>query len=202
MAKIKKINGVSIHETAEVNKSAKIGKGTFIWNQAQIRENVIIGNNCVISKNVYIDLDVTIGNNVKIQNNVSLYKGLTVEDDIFIGPHVVFTNDLYPRAFNKDWKIINTILKKGCSLGANATIIAGNVIGSYSMVAAGAVVTKNVVPFSLVVGNPARVVGFVCKMGHKMKKVNKSNKQLKLYCDICKNEVIINMDDYQKSCKL
>lgn len=198
MSKLKKINGVFIHKTAEVNENAKIGEGTFIWNQAQVRENVKVGKNCIIGKNVYLDLDVIIGDNIKIENNVSLYKGLTVEDDVFIGPHAVFTNDLYPRAFNRDWKIVNTILKKGCSIGANATIVAGNVIGSYSMVAAGAVVTQDVAPFSLVRGNPARIVGYVCKMGHKMEKINKLDEQLKYYCDICKTEMVINIDVYSQ----
>ena len=198
MSKLNKINGIFMHETAEVNKNAKIGEGTFIWNQAQIRENVKIGKNCIIGKNVYIDLDVIIGNNVKIENNVSLYKGVTVEDDVFIGPHAVFTNDLYPRAFNKDWKIVNTILRKGCSIGANVTIVAGNIIGSYSMVAAGSVVTQDVTPFSLVRGNPARIVGYVCKKGHKMKKINKLDEQLEYYCDICKTEMVINMDIHRK----
>ena len=201
MPKPNKINSVFIHKTAEVNKNAKIGEGTFIWNQAQVRENVKIGKNCIISKNVYLDLDVIIGDNVKIENNVSLYKGVTVEDDVFIGPHAVFTNDLYPRAFNKDWEITNTILKKGCSIGANATIVAGNIIGSYSMVAAGSVVTQDVTPFSLVRGNPARIVGYVCKMGHKMKTINKLDAQLRYYCDICKTEMVINIDVHsQKLC--
>ena len=194
MSKLNKINRVFIHKTAEVNESAKIGEGTFIWNQAQIRENVKVGKNCIISKNVYLDLDVIIGDTVKIENNVSLYKGVTVEDDVFIGPHAVFTNDLYPRAFNKEWEITDTILKKGCSIGANATIVAGNIIGSYSMVAAGSVVTQDVAPFSLVRGNPARIVGYVCKMGHKMKKINNLDEQLKYYCDICKIEMVINID--------
>ncbi len=191
--KQKNLKDVFICQTANVNESAIIGKGTRIWNQVQIRENVKIGKNCIIGKNVYLDLDVIIGDNVKIQNNVSLYKGLTVEDDVFIGPHAVFTNDLQPRAFNKDWKITKTLLRKGCSIGANATIIAGNVIGPYSMVGAGSVVTQDVAPFSLVMGNPARIIGFVCKMGHKMTKINKLNEQLRYYCDICKEEIVINM---------
>lgn len=190
---------VFIHPTAEVDETATIGKGTCIWNQVQIRQNAKLGKNCIIGKNVYLDLDVRIGDNVKIQNNVSLYKGLTVEDDVFIGPHAVFTNDLHPRAFNKDWKIVDTILRKGCSIGANATIVAGNVIGPYAMVAAGSVVTQDVAPFSLVMGNPARIIGFVCKMGHTITKVNKINEQLKYYCSICKEEIVISMDyHYEK----
>ena len=198
MSKLKKFSGVFIHPTAEVNENAKIGKGTYIWNQVQIRENAIIGKKCILSKGVYIDLDVHIGNNVKIQNGVSIYKGATIEDDVFIGPHAVFTNDLQPRVFNTEWEITETLLRKGCSIGANATIVAGNVIGPYSMVAAGAVITQDVAPFSLVMGNPARIVGFVCKMGHKMKKVNKLNEQLRYYCDICKEEIVINMDVHRK----
>ena len=189
-----KIEGVFIHPTAEVIENDEIGKGTHIWNQAQIRENVKIGENCIISKDVYIDLDVVIGNNVKIQNGVSIYKGVIVEDDVFIGPNAVFTNDLHPRAFIKDWKISKTLLRKGCSVGANATVVAGNIIGAYSMVAAGAVITQNVAPFSLVMGNPARIVGFVCKKGHKMKQANKAEEQLKYFCEDCNEEIIFSMD--------
>jgi UDP-2-acetamido-3-amino-2,3-dideoxy-glucuronate N-acetyltransferase len=194
MSKLKTMNGVYIHETAEVHENASIGKGTYIWNQAQIRENASIGVNCVISKDVYIDIDVIVGSNVKIQNGVSIYKGVTIEDDVFVGPHVVFTNDLRPRAFNNEWEVTDALLRKGCSIGANATIVAGNVIGPYSMVAAGAVITQDVPPFSLVLGNPARIVGFVCKLGHKMKKVNKLTEQLSYYCEICEEDILIKLD--------
>ena len=154
-----------IHETAEVSGQAKIGASTKIWNLAQVRENVCIGSNCVLSKNVYIDTGVRIGDNVKIQNNVNVYNGVTIEDDVFLGPSMTFTNDMFPRAFNKDWRITETLVRKGASIGANATIVCGVIIGEYAMVGAGAVVTKDVAPYSLVVGNPARKIGTVCKCG-------------------------------------
>jgi acetyltransferase-like isoleucine patch superfamily enzyme len=156
---------VKIHPTSEIAKECEIGEGTIIWNQAQIREQTQIGNNCVIGKDVYIDTGVFIGNGVKIQNGVSVYKGVTVEDDVFLGPHMTFTNDLYPRAFSVDWEVVPTLVKKGASIGANATIVCGKTIGEYAMVAAGSVVTRDVPPYALVMGNPARIRGFVCKCG-------------------------------------
>ncbi|MBQ3142542.1 MAG: N-acetyltransferase [Bacilli bacterium] len=157
-----------VHHTAEVSEKAIIGSNTKIWNLAQVRENAQIGENCIISKNVYIDTEVIIGSNVKIQNNVNVYHGVVIEDDVFLGPSMTFTNDLYPRAFNKDWKITNTLVKKGASIGANATIVCGVTIGEYSMVGSGSVVTKDVEPYSLVVGNPAKKIGYVCKCGYKL----------------------------------
>lgn len=163
---------IFIHSTAEVSPEAKIGKGTKIWNQAQIREKAKIGENCVIGKDVYIDFGVEIGNRVKIQNGVSVYHGVTVEDDAFLGPHMVFTNDLYPRSFNKNWQPLKTLVGKGASIGANATILCGIKIGEYAMVGCGSVVIKDVPPFALVVGNPARIVGGVCYCGIPLKKEN------------------------------
>lgn len=159
---------VFIHPTAEVSNKAKIGDGTKIWNLAQVREECVIGENCIISKNVYIDTKVVIGNRVKIQNNVNVYHGVEVEDDVFLGPSMTFTNDFYPRAFNTDWKIMNTYVKHGASIGANATIVCGNTIGEYAMVGSGSVVTKDVPAYALVVGNPAHQIGWVCKCGQKL----------------------------------
>ena len=159
---------VFIHNTAEVSNSATIGKGTKIWNQAQVRNNAELGDNCIISKNVYIDEHVKIGNRVKIQNNVNVYHGVTVEDDVFLGPSMTFTNDMYPRSFNANWKITETLVKKGASIGANATIRCGITIGEYATVGAGSVVTKDVPPQALVVGNPARQIGWVCRCGFKL----------------------------------
>lgn len=156
------------HNTAEVSKDAVIGDGTKIWNQAQVRERAHIGTNCIISKNVYIDSDAVIGNNVKIQNNVNVYHGVTVEDDVFLGPSMTFTNDLYPRACNPNWKVTETVVKKGASVGANATIVCGNVIGEYATVGSGSVVTRDVPAHALVVGNPARQIGWVCTCGFKL----------------------------------
>ena len=128
-----------VHATAEVSETASIGDGTKIWNQAQVRNDAVIGDNCIISKNVYIDEHVSIGNGVKIQNNVNVYHGVTIEDDVFLGPSMTFTNDMYPRAFNSDWKITETLVRKGASIGANATIRCGITIGEYAMVGAGSV---------------------------------------------------------------
>ena len=157
-----------IHPTANVDKNCTIGIGTKIWINAQIRENAIIGSNCIISKDTYIDHGVKIGANSKIQNGVSVYSGVTIEDDVFVGPNATFTNDKIPRAFTPDWKIVPTIIKKGASIGANATIICGIKIGEYAMVAAGSVVTKDVEPYSLVLGNPATHISYINKAGNRV----------------------------------
>jgi len=146
-----------------------VGEGSKVWINVQIRENAQIGKNCIISKDVYIDLGVKIGDDCKIQNSVSVYSGVTIEDKVFVGPNVSFTNDKVPRAFNTNWKITHTEVKLGASIGANATIVCGVVIGEYAMVAAGAVVTKDVAPFTLVAGNPARPVAIIDEAGNKVK---------------------------------
>jgi len=168
LSRLMKKNNVFVHHTAEVADSAVIGENTRIWNNAQVRENSCIGRDCIIGKDVYIDLEVRIGNSVKIQNGVSVYRGVTIEDDVFCGPHMTFTNDLYPRAFVSDFELYNTLVRKGASIGAHATIVCGIEIGQYAMVGAGAVVTKNVPDFALVIGNPARIHGFVSKQGVKL----------------------------------
>lgn len=155
-----------IHSTANISPDAHIGEGTKIWVNVQVREQADIGTNCILSKDVYIDQAVLVGNNCKIQNSVSVYQGVTIEDDVFIGPNVAFTNDKVPRAFNVDWKITPTIVKRGASIGANATIVCGIVIGEYAMVAAGSVVTKDVPPYTLVMANPARQVALIDKAGN------------------------------------
>ncbi|MEK6844011.1 MAG: acyltransferase [Nanoarchaeota archaeon] len=165
-----------IHKTAEVSEKATIGEGTKIWNHSQIREGAKIGENCIISKNVYIDRNVEIGNNVKIQNNVSIYFKAIIEDGVFIGPHVCFTNDKIPRAINhdgtlkglEDWNPEKTHIKQGSSIGANSTLLSGITIGKWVMIGAGSVVTKDVPDYGLVVGCPARLVGYVCKCGLKL----------------------------------
>lgn len=165
-----------IHATADVSPQAKIGEGTKVWQHAQIREFAKIGENCILSKGVYIDTGVVIGDNVKIQNGISVYQGVTLEDGVFCGPHCVFTNDKRPRAINPDgtlksgddWVIFKTLVKTGASIGAHATIICGITIGSWAMVGAGAVVTKSIPDFGLVLGNPARLIGFVCPCGERL----------------------------------
>lgn len=163
------IKNVFIHPTAVVEEGVEIGEGTRIWHFVHVRRGARIGRNCNIGKGVFIDAGVKIGNNVKIQNFVSVYRGVTVEDDVFLGPHATLTNDLYPRSFNKSWEVVPTLIKRGASIGANATIVAGVTIGEYAMVGAGAVVTRDVPPHTLVYGNPARVRGFVCFCGRPLK---------------------------------
>lgn len=176
---------VYIHDTANVSPDAQIGDNSKIWINSQIREGSSIGSNCILSKDTYIDHGVTIGNNVKVQNGVSIYSGVTIEDDVFIGPNAAFTNDLVPRAFNTDWTITPTLVKKGASIGANSTIICGNILGEYSMVGAGSVVTKNVPKYTLVVGNPAKILYKICKCGFKIEKGETCNKCNTRYKDIC-----------------
>tara|TARA_B100000315_G_scaffold177238_1_gene165804 strand:- start:12748 stop:13326 length:579 start_codon:yes stop_codon:yes gene_type:complete len=180
------------HETAEVSSEAKIGKGTRIWHHAQIREGVIIGENCHISKGVYIDKNVKIGNNVKIQNGVNVYTGVTLEDDVFLGPASAFTNDLYPRSQSKDWEVVHTLLKKGTSVGANATILCGIFLGEYCMIAAGAVVLNNTLPHSLMVGNPARLKNFVCGCGNELILRHNHSYNYNYFCAKCKKHIVIS----------
>jgi len=159
-----------IHKSAYI-EDAEIGEGTRIWHFVHVRTGAKIGKNCNIGKDVYIDTNVIIGDNCKIQNFASIYQGVIIGNDVFIGPHVCFTNDLYPRAllWGED-RLVKTIIKDGASLGANSTIIAGITIGEYAMVGAGSVVTKDVPSYCLVVGNPARVVGKVNKEGKVIEK--------------------------------
>ncbi len=165
-----------IHQTAQVHASARIGEGVKIWNWVQVRENAVIGDGTILSKGVYVDSGVTIGCNVKIQNDVSVYHGVTIEDGVFIGPHACFTHDKKPRAINPDGtpkgvedRVVSPILlRTGCSIGANATLTPGITVGRFAMVGAGAVVTHDVPDFGLVVGCPARLVGWVCPCGEKL----------------------------------
>jgi UDP-2-acetamido-3-amino-2,3-dideoxy-glucuronate N-acetyltransferase len=157
------------HETAVIDDGCKIGKGTKIWHFSHVMTGSEIGENCNIGQNVVISPGVKLGKNVKVQNNVSIYTGVTCEDDVFLGPSMVFTNIINPRSaiIRKDSYNL-TIVEKGASIGANSTIVCGNKIGSYSFIGAGAVVTKDVKPYSLVVGNPARQTGWMSEYGHKL----------------------------------
>lgn len=181
-----------IHPTAEVSPRAQVGEGTRIWHHAQVREGARIGRNCIIGKNVYIDFDVTIGDNVKIQNNASIYHGATVEDGVFIGPHVCLTNDKFPRAINPDgtlkggadWEVGRIVLRYGSSIGAGAVLVTGVTIGRWAVVGAGAVVTHDVPDHGLVVGNPARLVGYVCTCGRRLVSVEEG----RMRCPACGRE--------------
>lgn len=178
------------HDTSTVEDDADIGENTKIWHYAHVREGSKIGKNCNIGKDVYVDKGAIMGNNVRVQNGVSIYKGVVVEDDVFLGPHMTFTNDLYPRANNGNWGVLDTLVKKGASIGAHATIVSGVTIGEYSMVGAGSVVTKDVPDHGLVFGNPARLKGFVCTCGKKLSDVIKEDKStVELRCPDCGVEV-------------
>lgn len=167
---------VRIHPTADVSDEAEIGAGTMIWHQCQVRERAQIGEKCVLAKGVYVDFEVHLGDNVKVQNYVSIYHGVTIEDGVFIGPHVCFTNDNLPRAINADgslksaddWVLGRIRVKRGAALGANSTILPKVEIGAWALVGSGSVVTKDVPDHGLVVGNPARLIGFVCPCGHRL----------------------------------
>ena len=157
------------HETAVIDQNCIIGKGTKIWHFSHIMPDSIIGEDCNIGQNVVISPKVELGRNVKVQNNVSIYTGVICEDDVFLGPSMVFTNVINPRsAIKRQDQYLKTTVKKGASIGANATIVCGNNIGEYAFVGAGAVVTKEVLPYALVVGNPSKQIGWVSEYGHRL----------------------------------
>ena len=157
------------HETAVIDDGAKIGKGTKIWHFTHVMPESEIGENCNLGQNVVISPKVTLGRNVKVQNNVSIYTGVICEDDVFLGPSMVFTNIVNPRsAIVRRDEYVETIVRKGASIGANATIICGNELGKYCLIGAGAVITKPVPDFALMVGNPAKQIGWVSEHGHRL----------------------------------
>jgi dTDP-4-amino-4,6-dideoxygalactose transaminase/acetyltransferase-like isoleucine patch superfamily enzyme len=174
------------HPTAIVEPGSRVGEGTSIWHHAQVRQGAVIGADCTLGKNVFVDEGVIIGNRVKIQNNVSVYKGAEIDDEVFIGPSVVFTNDLRPRAANGNWQLGSIRVCRGASLGANATIVCGVEIGEGAMVGAGAVVTASVRPHELVVGNPARHHGWVCACGDVVSRAEEPPADLR--CPQCRQD--------------
>ena len=157
------------HETAVIDEGCEIGEGTKIWHFSHIMPNCEIGLKCNIGQNVVVSPDVKLGNNVKVQNNVSIYSGVICEDDVFLGPSMVFTNVTNPRSgVNRRGQYAKTTVKRGASIGANATIVCGHDIGEFAFIGAGAVVTKNILPYALVVGNPARQIGWMSEYGHRL----------------------------------
>lgn len=157
------------HETAVVDEGCTIGAGTKIWHFSHIMPGAVLGECCNIGQNVVVSPDVVLGNNVKVQNNVSIYTGVVCEDDVFLGPSCVFTNVINPRsAVNRRGEYSKTIVRKGASIGANATIVCGNDIGEFAFIGAGAVVTKEVLAFALVVGNPSKQIGWMSEFGHRL----------------------------------
>ncbi len=158
------------HPTAIIDVNCTIGKGTKIWHFSHIMTGAIIGNNCNLGQNVVVSPKVLLGNNVRVQNNVSIYEGVICEDDVFLGPSIVLTNVINPRsALSRKDQYKTTLIKKGASIGANATVICGNTIGEYAFIGAGAVVTKDVPAFALIIGNPGRQTGWMSEYGHRLK---------------------------------
>ena len=165
-----------VHATADVSPKAQIGAGTKIWNYAQVRENAVIGAECIVAKNVYIDFDVRIGDRCKIQNNCSVYHGAELEDGVFLGPHVILTNDKVPRAINadgtaksaSDWVVGKTKICYGAAIGAGAIILPNVTVGRFAMVGSGSVVTRDVADYALVAGNPARQIGWIDAAGNRV----------------------------------
>ncbi|ACD23997.1 MULTISPECIES: acyltransferase [unclassified Clostridium] len=175
-----------VHESSYIDDNVEIGEGTKIWHFSHVMSNSIMGEKCNIGQNVVISPGVKLGNGVKIQNNVSVYTGVICEDDVFLGPSCVFTNVINPRSFiERKSEYKQTIIGKGASVGANVTIVCGHNIGKYALIGAGAVVTKNIPDYALVVGNPAIVKGYVCKCGSKLD--FKNNKAI---CESCNEEYI------------
>lgn len=166
---MEEVKGYYAHETAVIDDGCTIGTGVKIWHFSHVMQGCVIGDNCNIGQNVVISPDVVLGKNVKVQNNVSIYTGVVCEDDVFLGPSMVFTNVVNPRsAVNRRGSYSKTIVRKGASIGANATIVCGHDIGEFAFIGAGAVVTKEVPAYALVVGNPARQTGWMSEYGHKL----------------------------------
>ncbi len=197
---------VRIHPTAEVSPEADIGEGTSIWHQAQVREGARLGCDCIVGKGAYVDFDVQIGDNVKIQNYVSVYHGVEIEDGVFVGPHVCFTNDNLPRAVNPDgslkgaddWDLGRVLVKRGAALGANSTILPKVVIGEWALVGAGAVVTKDVPAHGMVAGNPARLVGFACACGARLEAGEEREKTMLARCPKCDETIPIPLSIWRE----
>lgn len=184
---------IFVHESSYIDDNVTLGKGTKVWHFCHIQKGAIIGDNCSLGQNVNVSNNVKIGNNVKVQNNVSIYEGVELEDYVFCGPSMVFTNDLTPRCKYPKGSLgyIKTLVKEGASIGANATIICGHTIGRNAMIAAGAVVTKNVPDFALMAGVPAKRIGWVCECG------NILNENLK--CNKCKRKYILENEMLSES---
>ena len=192
------MNKVTIQPTAIVDKNVVIGEGTRVWNFVHIRENAEIGKQCVLADYVYVGRGVKIGNNVKLENRATVYEGVTIQDKVFVGPHVTFTNDPYPRSFSTDWKILQTLVKEGTSIGAGTVIVCGVTIGEYALIGAGSVVTEDMPPHALAYGNPARIRGFVCRCSRKLETEEKKKTYVLMKCQFCRKKYKIAAEDYAR----
>ena len=184
-----------VHESSYVDEGAVIGKGTKIWHFSHVMGKVVMGENCNLGQNVVISPDVVFGNNVKVQNNVSVYTGVVCEDDVFLGPSMVFTNVMNPRsAVNRKNEYKKTLVKKGATIGANATIVCGINIGEYAFIGAGTVVIREVKPYAMLVGNPARQIGWMSEQGEKLKFDNEG----KATCSLSGDQYVLNNNTVKK----
>jgi acetyltransferase-like isoleucine patch superfamily enzyme len=182
-----------VHKTVVIGDNVQIGEGTKVWHFTQIREGTKIGHHCIICNSVYIDFDSVIGNNVKIQNHSMIYHKAVIEDGVFIGPNVCFTNDKKPRAINVDgslqtagdWQVLTTRIGEGASVGAHSVLLPGITIGKFAMIGAGSVVTKDIPDFAMVFGNPAKIRGFVCRCGEKLEIILKKTREIIIYVCSC-----------------
>lgn len=190
------MNKANVESTSVVDENAVIGDGTRVWNFVHIRENAEIGKKCVLGDHVYVGRGVKIGKGVKLENRATVYEGVTIEDNVFVGPHVTFTNDLTPRSFSTNWKIHPTLVKEGTSIGAGTVIVCDVTIGEYALIGAGSVVTEDIPSHALAYGNPARIRGFVCRNGRKLETKEKKENYVLMKCPVCKETYKIPVEDY------
>jgi UDP-2-acetamido-3-amino-2,3-dideoxy-glucuronate N-acetyltransferase len=187
--------GYFVHESSYVDEGAQIGRGTRIWHFCHVNRAAVIGEQCTLGQNVVVMPGTRLGNNVKVQNNVSIYEGVECEDDVFLGPSMVFTNVTNPRSHvSRKHEYKRTLVGRGASIGANATVVCGNTLGRYCLVGAGAVVTRDVPPYALVTGVPARVVGWICQCGKRLPLPENLPAGQELTCSACRTEYVVRAD--------
>ena len=187
------------HESADVDPSASIGEKTSLWQNVQVRAKAKIGSECIIGKGAFIDFGAVVGNRVKVQNYANIFRGVTIEDGVFIGPAVCFTNDMFPRAVTpdgklqdyRDWKCYETRVKEGAGIGAGSVIVCNTTIGKWAIIGSGSVVTKDIPDYALAFGNPARIRGFVCPCGTKLPERNNLSEEESVTCPECNKEITL-----------